>query len=384
MSLSIPLQRRGKMLGPSLAALILAAATPAYAQAPAAPAAPAAGAPAPQGGRQAGAPRGGYTEAATLAVRIMDFKADRESIKPGETITLSWRVENPGGRGAGGAPADPVAIAPSLGRVVPLGQMKVTPKATTTYTLTANGNQGPVSRTVTITVAGTTPVAAADDPAATAATRATPRALDGKPDLTGVYGYNATPGGRGAPPPAAMSGDLPRQATLKPGAEKYRVVRGPTDTGLYASCRPPGVPQTFLVPYYMQIVQSPKYVVILHEYLSLPRIIEIGGELPADPDPFYMGHSVGRWEGDILVVTSAGFKESEVSGIKTTESLRITERFRRSTLGTLEYEAVIDDPNVFATPWLMQRTFPFLPEHKRVDEFYCENNRDYKDLFGGK
>ena len=375
------LSMRAQFIGRSVAYLLLAAAVPAYAQAPAAPPAPAAGAPA----RQGGPPRGGYTEAATLAVRIMDFKADRASIKPGESITLSWRVENPGGRGAGGAPADPVAISPSIGRVVPLGQMKVTPKATTTYTLTANGNQGPVSRTLTITVAGTQPVAAAaDDPAASAGNQAAPRALDGKPDLTGVYGYNATPGGRGAPPPAAMSGDLPRQPTLKPGAEKYRVVRGPQDTGLYATCRPPGVPQTFLVPYYLQIVQSPKYVVILHEYLTLPRIIEIGGELPADPDPFYMGHSVGRWEGDVLVVTSTGFKESEVSQIKTTESLKITERFRRQTAGTLEYEAVIEDPNVFATPWLMQRTFPFLPEHKRVDEFYCENNRDYKDLFGGK
>jgi hypothetical protein len=311
----------------------------------------------------------------------MDFKADRASIKPGETVTLSWQVENPGGRGAGGVAVAPVSIAPSIGRVVPLGQMKVTPTATTTYTLTANGNQGPVTRTLTITVAGTQPVAAAaDDPAAAAGSQATPRALDGKPDLTGVYGYNANPGAN-AP---AMSGDLPRQPTLKPGAEQYRVVRGPTDTGLYATCRPPGVPQTFLVPYYLQIIQSPKHVVILHEYLTLPRIVEIGGELPADPDPFYMGHSVGRWEGDVLVVTSTGFKESEVSNIKTTESLRITERFRRPSLGTLEYEAVIEDPNVFATPWLMKRNFPFLPEHKRVDEFFCENNRDYKDLFGGK
>jgi hypothetical protein len=375
MSLRVALHRTA-VAGIVLAGIALAAVVPA-AQAPA-PAAPAAGAPAPQG-RGAAAPRGGYTEAATLPVRIMDFKADRVSIKPGETITLSWQVENPGGRGA--APgAAPVSISPSIGRIVPLGQMKVTPKATTTYTLTANGNGGPVTRTLTITVAGTAAVPVADDPGASAASQPAPRTLDGKPDLTGVYGYNANPGAN-AP---AMSGDLPRQATLKPGAEKYRVVRGPTDTGLYATCRPPGVPQTFLVPYYLQIIQSPKHVVILHEYLTLPRIIEIGGELPADPDPFYMGHSVGRWDGDVLVVTSTGFKESEVSGIKTTESLKITERFRRQTMGTLEYEAVIDDPNVFATPWLLKRNFPFMPEHKRVDEFFCENNRDYKDLFGGK
>jgi hypothetical protein len=160
------------------------------------------------------------------------------------------------------------------------------------------------------------------------------------------------------------------------------VVRGPEDTGLYASCRPPGVPQTFMVPYYIQLVQSPKYVVILHEYLSLPRIIVIDGQHPPDPDPFYMGHSVGRWEGDTLVVDSVGFKESEINGFKTTESLHVVERFRRPNLGTLEYEAVLEDPNVFAEPWMLTRTFPLLPEHDRVDEFYCENNRDYKELFG--
>jgi hypothetical protein len=97
-----------------------------------------------------------------------------------------------------------------------------------------------------------------------------------------------------------------------------------------------------------------------------------------------MGHSTGRWDGDTLVVDSVGFKESEVSGYRTTESLHVVERFRRPNMGTLEYEATIEDPNVFAGPWLITRTFPFLPEHNRVDEFFCENNRDYKPLFGAK
>ena len=62
----------------------------------------------------------------------------------------------------------------------------------------------------------------------------------------------------------------------------------------------------------------------------------------------------------------------------------MVERFKRPNLGTLEYEAVIEDPNVFAGPWLITRSFPLLPEHNRVDEFFCENNRDYKPLFGAK
>ena len=341
-------------------------------------------------GRQGGpapqpAVRGGYTEAGTLQVRIMEFKADRVSIKPGESITLSWIVENPRG-------ADPVTVAPGVGRVAPRSSMRLTPKATTTYTLSATGlttppadgkpqATGTVTRTLTVTVAGTQPLAASEA-TAPLTERPAPRTADGKPDLTGVYGFGAG-GGRGAPPPAAAGG-VARTPTLKPGAEKYRVQRGPEDTGLYASCRPPGVPQTFMAPYFMQIVQSPKYIVLIHEYLTLPRIIEMDAPHPADPDPFYMGHSVGKWEGDTLVVDSIGFKESEFQNFKTTESFHIVERFRRPNLGTLQYEAVLEDTNVWTEPWMISRTFPFLPEHNRIDEFYCENNRDYRELFGKK
>jgi hypothetical protein len=278
--------------------------------------------------------------------------------------------------------------------VAPRSSLRITPKATTTYTLTANGltsapsagapqTTGMLTRTVTVTVAGTQPLAATEGAAAALGERPTPRTADGKPDLSGVYGFGAGGGGRGAQP-APAPGGIARTPTLKPGAEKYRVQRGPEDAGLYASCRPPGVPQTFMAPYFMQIVQSPKHIVLIHEYLTLPRIIEMDAQHPADPDPFYMGHSVGRWEGDTLVVDSIGFKESEFQGFKTTESFHIVERFRRPNLGTLQYEAVLEDPNVWTEPWMITRTFPYLPEHNRIDEFYCENNRDYRELFGKK
>jgi hypothetical protein len=315
-------------------------------------------------------PRSPYQEAGTLPARIMDFKAEPASIKPGESTTLTWAVENP----------RTTTIEPTIGRATPRGLLKVTPKATTTYTLTVTGVNGTLTKTVTVTVAGTTPVAAATSAPITS--QPAPRTADGKPDFTGVYGYAQGPA-RGAPPPAAAPGSLPRTPTLKPGAEKYRVVRGPTDTGLYSTCTPPGVPQTFMVPYYVQFIQAPKHLVVLHEYLHLSRTITMDGlPHPPDPDPFWMGHSTGRWDGDTLVVDSIGFKESEISGYRTTESLHVVERFRRPNMGTLEYEAVIEDPNVFAGPWLITRTFPLLPEFNRVDEFFCENNRDYKPLFG--
>jgi hypothetical protein len=315
--------------------------------------------------------RSPYQEAGTLPARIMEFKVEPASIKPGESVTLTWAVENPRS----------TAIEPTIGRAAPRGLLKVTPKTTTTYTLTVTGTNGTITKTATVMVAGAAAEATATE-SIPLIKQPAPRTAEGKPDLTGVYGYGQGPA-RGAPPPPATPGSLPRTPTLKPGAEQYRVVRGPQDTGLYSTCTPPGVPQTFMVPYYVQFIQSPKYLVILHEYLHLSRTIPLDGSPhPPDPDPFWMGHSTGKWEGDTLVVDSVGFKESEISGYRTTESLHVVERFRRPNLGTLEYEAIIEDPNVFAGPWLITRTFPLLPEYNRVDEFFCENNRDYKPLFG--
>ena len=220
-------------------------------------------------------PRSPYQEAGQLPARIMSFTAEPSAIKPGESVTLKWAVENP----------RTTTIEPAIGRAVPLGELRVTPSATTTYTLTVTGVNGTLTRTVTVTVAGTQPVAANTESVPPAA-RPAPRTADGKPDLTGVYGYGAGPG-RGAAPPAPAPGELPRTPTLKPGAEKYRVQRGPDDTGQYSSCAPPGVPQTFFVPYYVQFVQSPMYLVIVHEYLHLYRVIPLDGSPhPPDPDPF--------------------------------------------------------------------------------------------------
>ena len=165
-------------------------------------------------------PRSPYQEAGQLPARIMSFTAEPSTIKPGESVTLKWAVENP----------RTTTIEPAIGRAVPRGELRVTPAATTTYTLTVTGVNGTLTRTATVTVAGTQPVAANSESVPMAA-RPSPRTADGKPDLTGVYGYGAGPG-RGAAPPAPAPGELPRTPTLKPGAEKYRVQRGPEDTGL--------------------------------------------------------------------------------------------------------------------------------------------------------
>jgi hypothetical protein len=291
--------------------------------------------------------------------RINKFVAEPSSIQPGQSCLLVWATENPAG----------IMITPDIGTVTARGTRKITPRATTTYTITVHGPKNTlVTKSITVTVAGTIPVTVAATPEAK---KDVPRMADGKPDLSGVYNM------------AGRATDAPPE--LKPGAEKFKVVRGPRDAGLYADCMPTGVPQTYFVPYQWQIVQSRDKVVILHEYLHLFRVIPTGGSPhPVDPDPTWMGDSVGTWEGDTLVVDTIGFNDKTElpGGFRHTEALHVVERFRRVDFDRLQWEATIEDPNVFTKPWTMSRTFPLRGDLEKVDEYVCENNRDYKDLFG--
>ena len=311
----------------------------------------------------------------------MSFTAEPANLKPGESALLTWATENPNG----------VDIDQGVGRVTPRGTIKVTPTATTTYTLTIGGPDGALTRSITVNVAGTVAVAAST-PAAPVK-KEVPRMGNGKPDLSGVYNFGGGGGGRGgrgggrggAAPVAAAAdvpGSLPTTPTLKAGAEKFKVVRGPEDTGPDSDCMPLVGPGAFGVPYQFQLVQSAHSLAILHEYPGVFRTIPIDGVHPHDPDPTWMGDSVARWEGDTLVVDTLGFNDkTEINGYKHTEALHIVERFRRPEFESLQYQAVIEDPNVFERPFAVNRTFALRPDLAKVDEFVCENNRDYTVFF---
>ena len=311
-----------------------------------------------------------YQRARQLPARIMEFKAEPANIQPGQSVTLTWSTENPVG----------ITVDPDLGRVTPRGVSQLTPARTTTYTLTVRGPDSQVlTKTVTVTVAGTTP---AESAGAAASAKEVPRGANSKPDLSGVYdiSFGAPGGGRGGRGPAS---DMP---VLKPGAEKFKVVRAENDTGQYSDCMPLAGPQAFAVPYQFQIVESHHSVAVLNGYPGTFRIIPTdGGPHPADPDPTWMGDSIGHWEGDTLVVDSVGFNDkTEINGYKHTDKLHIIERFRRPEYNTLEYEATLEDSNVFAKPWTVKRNFALRPDLSKVDEFVCEHNPDYNKYFEKK
>jgi hypothetical protein len=312
-----------------------------------------------------------YQRASQLPARIMDFKAEPTSVRAGQPVNLMWSTENPAG----------VTIDPEIGRVTARGSRSVSPTATTTYTLTVRGpNNQTLTRSVTVNVTGASAAAAS---AATTGKRAVPRMANGKPDLSGVYN-NSAPGAGGGRGAAGGRGGGDAGPVLKPGAERFKVVRGPNDAGQYADCMPVAPPQAFSVPYQFQIVQSANHVIILHEYPGTFRIIPTDGTAhPADPDPTWLGDSIGHWDGDTLVVDTIGFNDkTEINGYRHTDALHIVERISRPEYDLVQYEATLEDPNVFAAPWKVTRSFGLRTDLAKIDEFVCEHNQDYGKLFG--
>ena len=316
-------------------------------------------------GQQASAPQprspDGFPAGPTA--RILSFTASPSSIQPGQSVTLEWTVIN----------ADRITLDQDIGIVATRDRRAVTPKVTTTYTLTALGYRGTGddTRSVTVTVEGTTPVPAGHVATSAApASRPVPRLADGKPDLNGIYI---------APYHSIKVVD---EIKLKPGAEKYHV--GPEYTfSLGEQCLPRGVPDTIGEPYPIQIVQTPNLEVILYEAGEYFRVIPTDGRPhPKDLDPTWMGNSVGHWEGDTLVVDVTGVNDKvSVGEYRHTTAYHVVERFERTSYDTLKYSATVEDPNVFQQPWTEVGTFTLHPEWD-IQEYICnENNHDYKKLF---
>jgi len=228
-----------------------------------------------------------------------------------------------------------------------------------------------------------------------------PRASDGKPDLTGVWqGGSTTPGsweeanrgvgvgGSGRDPAATValsSNDRPagrEGAPYQPWAAK-KVLEAYNRRGIddpTGQCLPAGIPRTVMLGLFpQQIVQTPTQIIMLYEYMNVFRVIPLNVKHPDDLIPSYLGNSVGRWEGDTLVVDITGFNDKTwLAGTGTfhTDALHITERFTRVNKDQINYEVTMEDPNVLTKPWTLTSTL-MLREGSRLEEYVCaENNID--------
>jgi hypothetical protein len=204
----------------------------------------------------------------------------------------------------------------------------------------------------------------------------TPRTSDGQPDLSGVWQVAAL----------KPFGDAPQPLPEAEAASKQRGKRGRlTDFGP-GGCMPGGIPISGIFFAY-RIVQTPTLIVLLDGGFNPDRQIYLDGRGHSKEfNPSWMGHSVGHWEGDTLVVDTVGFNDLGwigdpsfrfFAGFPQTEKLRITERFRRSDLGHLEVVTTYDDPSMFKQPFATRQVRSLAPKDEEVPEYVCnENERD--------
>jgi hypothetical protein len=226
-----------------------------------------------------------------------------------------------------------------------------------------------------------------------------PRTLDGKPDLSGIWKFVDSPDARpGTPPPAGarspgigvripgllqffdigstLEGGLPFQpwaAELR----SQRVARNNQDNP-DAHCLPIGLMQLHTHPEPRKIIQSPGLIVILYEANAGVRQIFIDGRpLPGTKgEPWWYGYSIGKWDGDTLVVESSGFRDDvwlDVEGSPLTESGKMTERFRRLNYGNMEIEVTVDDPKAYTKPWTVTVHHRVMLDTELI-EFVCQEN----------
>ena len=237
-------------------------------------------------------------------------------------------------------------------------------------------------------------------------TAPTPRASDGKPDLSGIWGLpcpvgtNAANGFEGQPnvycatevavPPEfanigqSIKGGLPYQPWAADLVRKTRAAARPNDP--MTRCLPPGIVRLDVFPLFRKMVQLPGLLVILNEQnASYRQVFTDGRPLPVDPNPTWNGYSVGKWEGDTLLVETTGFRDGlwlDTGDSPLTDAARITERFRRVNYGTLEIALTVDDPKAYTKPWTIKITQILAPDTELLDYICLENERDVHHLPG--
>ena len=150
------------------------------------------------------------------------------------------------------------------------------------------------------------------------------------------------------------------------------------------ACLPPGPTRVYaFVGAEMQVVQVPGRVLILFGR-DLRQVYTDGREHPKDLQATWMGHSIGHWEGDTLVVDTVGIKDKnwiDRMGHTHSDQLHLVERFRRADAQTLNLDMTLDDAKAFTKAWTAQRTFRLRPPADRVVERFCEEIFDH-ETFG--
>jgi hypothetical protein len=224
-----------------------------------------------------------------------------------------------------------------------------------------------------------------------------PRTADGKPDLSGVWRPDRN---QKCPPDGCPDNQMSEQFLdiawgLKEGLPyqpwaaalvKERSAQNGKDDPT-SNCFPGGIVRLHTYPTFNKIIQTPALIVILSEReVTYRQIFTDGRRLPVDPLPTWKGYSVGRWEGDTLVVESNGFRNDGIwldrKGSPLTDAATITERIRRVNYGRMETQVTVNDPKAYTAPWTVTLNEYLAPNTELLDFVCLENNTDAPHVVG--
>ena len=230
-----------------------------------------------------------------------------------------------------------------------------------------------------------------------------PRTPDGKPDLSGIWmrtDRTEAPGSQppGRPPLAAFANvgaGFKEGLPFQPWVADLLKKRANAFDNPDALCLPQGPLEYHLDPQPREIVQLPWKILIVYESnYGLRTIYMDGRRLPpaGEPQPYWHGYSVGRWDGDTLVVESNNFRGAltdlpgdgwlDGKGNPFTDALKLTERFRRVNFGQLEIDVTIDDPKAYTRPFTVRVEQQIMANGAEMIEFICHENQKFLEMTG--
>ena len=233
----------------------------------------------------------------------------------------------------------------------------------------------------------------------------TPRAADGRPNLSGLWQTEAAPAemlerlipgatnGAGEEPLSQyfiniLSDFKPETAPIQPAAAALFLQRAKTFSkeSPLSHCLPEGMPLVEMAPAPYKIVQTPGLTVMLYERdTTFRQVYTDGRKLPPDPQPSWLGYSVGKWDGDSLVVDSNGFNDRgwlDARGHTHSEALHLTERFHRLDFGHMEVQLTIDDPQTYTRPFTIHLKQRLQADTDVLEAFCAENEKDSRHVDG--